>query len=335
MIVARAPLRISFVGGGTDLPDFYRRRAGQVVSTTIDKFVYVVLNRTPMVSKVSARYSISETVAHPSELRHTRIRAALLDLGIEHGIEVGSFGALPARTGLGSSSSFSVALIKALHAYEGRGLTHAQAAEFACRLEIERVGEPIGKQDQYAAAYGGFNVIQFHENDAVTVSPVLLGYEKRLELEDHLYVVFTGITRPARQILQEQRANIDEHFDTLCRMADVVPAFVDHLLAGQLREVGALLHESWVLKKQLASTISTPVLDALYDAGLRHGAWGGKILGAGGGGCLLLLVPPDRRPDVRRAIQAVASAQNLRELVEIPIAFTQSGTEILFNGDHR
>ena len=204
MIVARAPLRISFVGGGTDLPDFYRRRAGQVVSTTIDKFVYVVLNRTPMVSKVSARYSISETVGHPSELRHTRIRAALLDLGIEHGIEVGSFGALPARTGLGSSSSFSVALIKALHAYEGRGLTHAQAAEFACRLEIERVGEPIGKQDQYAAAYGGFNVIQFHENDTVTVSPVLLGYEKRLELQDHLYVVFTGITRPAGQILQRQ-----------------------------------------------------------------------------------------------------------------------------------
>jgi D-glycero-alpha-D-manno-heptose-7-phosphate kinase len=335
MIVARAPLRISFVGGGTDLPDFYRRRAGQVVSTTIDKFIYVVLNRTPMVPKVSAKYSMSETVAHPSELQHTRIRAALLDLGIERGIEIGSFGALPAKTGLGSSSSFSVALVKALSAYEGRGLTHAQAAESACRLEIELVGEPIGKQDQYAAAFGGFNVIQFHEDDSVNVSPVLLGYDKRLELEDHLFLVFTGLTRPAGQILREQRANIDQHFPTLCRMADAVPAFVDHLLAGRLRELGTLLHENWLLKKQLASTISNPVLDELYDAGMRHGAWGGKILGAGGGGCLLLLLAPDRRPAVRKAITGVAEKHDLTELVEIPVTFTQSGTDILFNGDHR
>ena len=326
---------MSFIGGGTDLPDFYRRRGGQVVSTTIDKYIYVVLNRTPMVPKISARYSVSETVLHPSELRHSRIRAALLDLGIEQGIEVGSFGALPAKTGLGSSSSFSVALIKALHAYDGRGLTPAQTAEAACRLELELVGEPIGKQDQYASAFGGFNVIQFHEDDSVTVSPVLLGYDRRLELEDHIYLVFTGITRPAAQILQEQRANIDQRFDTLCRMADAVPEFVDHLSAGRLREIGALMHEHWLLKKTLASTISTPVLDTLYDAGREHGAWGGKILGAGGGGCLLLIVPPARRAGMREAIAGVAEELRLTDLVEIPVSFTQSGTEILFNGDRR
>lgn len=317
------------------MPDFYRRRAGQVVSTTIDKFIYVVLNRTPMVPKVSARYSVSETVAHASDLQHTRIRAALLDLGIEQGIEVGSFGALPARTGLGSSSSFSVALVKALNAYKGRGLTAVQGAEAACRLEIELVGEPIGKQDQYAAAFGGFNAIQFHEDDSVTVSPVLLGYEKRLDLEDHLFLVFTGITRSAAQILAEQRSNIDQHFETLCRMADAVPDLVDHLLAGRLREVAAIMHENWLLKKTLASRISNPVLEELYDAGVRHGAWGGKVLGAGGGGCLLFIVPPADRPRLREAIARVAEHHGLEDLVEIPVALTQSGTEILFNRDRR
>lgn len=335
MIVARAPLRISFVGGGTDLPDFYRQRRGQVVSTTIDKFIYVVLNRTPMVPKISARYSKSETVAHPSELQHTRIRAALLDLGIEKGVEIGSFGALPAKTGLGSSSSFSVALLKALYAYQGNGITHAEAAEAACRLEIELVGEPVGKQDQYAAAFGGFNVIQFHEDDSVTVEPVLLGYDKRLELEEHIYLAFTGITRPSSQVLSEQRANIDRRFDTLCRMADAVPDFVDHLMAGRLHEIGSLLHENWILKKTLASTISSPVLDELYEAGMRHGAWGGKILGAGGGGCLLLILPPERRPGVSDAVARAAEKYGLTEFVEIPVAFTQSGTEILFSGDRQ
>src|SRR5688572_17261851 len=161
MIVVRAPMRISFVGGGTDLPEFYRQSPGAVISTAIDKFVYVAINHTPLIDKVSARYSISETVDHPSQLQHTRIRAALCDLGIQKGIEIASFASLPAKTGIGSSSSFSVALMKGLHAYLGRNIGAREVAEAASRLEIELLGEPIGKQDQYAAAFGGFNVFRF------------------------------------------------------------------------------------------------------------------------------------------------------------------------------
>ena len=174
MIVVRAPLRVSFVGGGTDLADFYTRSPGRVISTAIDKWVYLVINKTPMIDKISARYSITETVDKLDELQHTRIKAALLDLGIKKGIEIGSFASLPAKTGLGSSSSFSVALMKGLHASFGRSLTPHQAAEEACRLEITLLGEPIGKQDQYAAAFGGLNRIQFNSDPSVEVKPILI-----------------------------------------------------------------------------------------------------------------------------------------------------------------
>ena len=186
MIVVRAPLRISFVGGGTDLPDFYFRYPGRVISTTIDKYVYLVINRTPFIDKVSARYSLSETVDRPSELQHTRIREALVDLGIDKNIEIGSFASLPAKTGLGSSSSFSVALMRGLHAHQGRKVSKADIAEAAYRLEIDLLGEPIGKQDQYAAAFGGMNIFQFNPDDSVDVRPVYLDYKMKRAMEDHL-----------------------------------------------------------------------------------------------------------------------------------------------------
>src|SRR3989344_2780645 len=178
MIVVRAPMRISFVGGGTDLPDFYRQTPGRVISSAIDKYVYVVINRTPLIDKVSARYSISETVSHPSELQHTRIKAALNDLGIEKGLEIASFASLPAKTGLGSSSSFSVALMKGLHAYLGKKIGARESAEAAARLETDLLKEPIGKQDHYAAAAGGFNGLEFPP-DRLEVQPGLLGFERR------------------------------------------------------------------------------------------------------------------------------------------------------------
>ncbi len=334
MIVVRAPLRISFVGGGTDLPDFYRQHPGRVISTAIDKFVYVVINRTPLIDKVSARYSISETVNHPSELQHTRIKAALSDLGINKNIEIGSFATLPAKTGLGSSSSFSVALMKGLHAFQGRKLDVREAAEAASRLEIELVGEPIGKQDQYAASHGGFNVFQFNPDESVDVQPVLLDYRKKLDFQNHLLLFFTGITRSASSVLTEQKSNIGKKKETLKAMAESVHEFKDRLLRGDFKGLGGMLHQGWQQKKSLASGVSNSQIDDLYESGMSAGAWGGKVLGAGGGGCVLFVASPDKHSAIRQAVKGLAEAGNLVEFREIPVKFVQSGTEVLYNGDH-
>lgn len=336
MIVVRAPLRISFVGGGTDLPDFYRRTPGRVISTAIDKFVYIVINRTPLIDKVSARYSISETVDHPSELQHTRIKAALIDLGIERGLEIGSFASLPAKTGLGSSSSFSVALMKGLHAYQGRSIGSHEAAQFASRLEIEILSEPIGKQDQYAASFGGLNVIQFNPDDSVEINPVLLDYKKRLLIEDHLILFYTGLNRDASSVLTEQKANIGKEgkFKTLSEMAHSVSEFARRLETGDIRGMGAMLHEGWMRKKSLASNLSNASIDTLYEAGLAAGAWGGKVSGAGGGGCILFFAPQEKKSAVVKILKQEAERIGLEEFKKIPVRFVQSGAEILFNGDN-
>lgn len=333
MIVVRAPLRISFVGGGTDLPGFYRRTPGRVISTAIDKFVYVAINRTPLIDKVSARYSIAETVDHPRELQHTRIKEALLDLGIHKNIEIASFANLPAKTGLGSSSSFSVALVKGLNAFQGKKLDKAEAAEAASRLEIELVGEPIGKQDQYAASFGGFNVLQFNPDESVDVKPVLLDYKKRLALENHLLLFFTGMTRSASSVLTEQKANIDSKLETLKEMADSVPEFESRLLAGDFRGLGEMLHDGWLKKKSLASDVANSTIDDLYNAGMSSGAWGGKVVGAGGGGCVMFLVPEDKKSAVCDAVSGIAKEKKLNEFQELPVKFVQCGAEILYNGD--
>jgi D-glycero-alpha-D-manno-heptose-7-phosphate kinase len=335
MIVVRAPLRISFVGGGTDLRDFYSRHPGRVISTAIDKFVYVVINRTPLIDKVSARYSKTETVNHPLELEHTRIKAALIDMGIDKGIEIASFATLPAKTGLGSSSSFSVALMKGLHAFKGKKIDKTTAAEAASRLEIELVGEPIGKQDQYAASFGGLNVVQFNTDESVNVDPVLLDYKKRLAFEDHLMIFFTGITRLASSVLTEQKSNIDKKFDTLKEMASSVHEFRDRLLVGDFKGLGEMLHQGWLKKKTLASNVSNPLIDDLYNAGIEAGAWGGKILGAGGGGCVMFLAPVEKKKEIRVAVNKIAMDNNLTDFKEIPVRFVQSGTEVLFNGDYQ
>ncbi len=333
MIVVRAPLRISFVGGGTDLPDFYKKHPGSVISTAIDKYVYVVVNRTPLIDKISARYSISETVDHPSKLQHSIIKEALLDLGIEKGIEIASFASLPAKTGIGSSSSFSVALMKALHAYKGKKMDKHEAAEAASRLEIELVGEPIGKQDQYAAAFGGFNVFTFNSDGTVTVEPVLINYKKRLDLENHLMIFFTGLTRAASSVLTEQKGNIGKKMDSLKKMAGMVPKFKSGLEKGDFKQLGELLHEGWLEKKGLASGMSNSVIDVLYETGKSQGAWGGKVLGAGGGGCVMFIVPPEKKEAIRKAMWEVAKKNNLTDFKEIPVGFVQSGAEVIFNGD--
>jgi len=331
MIITRAPLRISFIGGGTDLPDFYHASPGRVISATINQYVYTVVNRTPLIKQVSARYSANELVNHPGELKNDRIREALLDVGITSGVEVGTFSHLPGGTGLGSSSSFAVGLIKALHLVKGVKLSASEVAEAASRLEIDLVGEPIGKQDQYAAAFGGFNIFQFNQDDSVDVTPILLDYKKKFDLESHLLLFFTGITRSASSVLTEQKSNISDKFDTLVEMASAVDQFYDLLMAGDFSGMGAMLHVHWLKKKSLAQAVSNPVIDDLYQAGIESGAWGGKVLGAGGGGCLLFLADPACHDAIRRSVQAIAHHQQLSNFNEIPVRFVQSGAEILVN----
>jgi D-glycero-alpha-D-manno-heptose-7-phosphate kinase len=335
MIISSAPMRISFVGGGTDLPDFYTRYPGRVISTAIDKFIFIAINHSPFTNHIAARYSVSEDVSHPSELKNTRIREALLDLGIENNIEIASFAPIPAKTGLGSSSSFSTALMKGLYAYVGKRLDKREVAEAACRLEIDLVKEPIGKQDQYAAAFGGFNVLQFNADGSVDVEPVLLDYKKRMDFERRLILFFLGTTRDASSVLTEQKANTAKNFETLKRMSDSVPVFKEALLHADFRAAGEMLLEGWNLKKQLASNISNSRIDTLYEIAMSHGAWGGKILGAGGGGCLMMLAPLERRNAVIEAMGTAAKAAGFDGACEIPIGFVQTGTEILTNSNGR
>lgn len=333
MIIVRAPLRVSFVGGGTDTSDFYTKSTGRVLSAAINKYVYVTVTATPF-QQITARYSVGETVRNLKELKNDRIREALLVNGIMSGIEISTFSDLPGQTGLGSSSSFSVALVKALSLLRGRQLDSRMCAEEACRLEIDLVKEPIGKQDQYAAAFGGMNVFEFQADGTVAVDPVHLDFRRQLDFEKHLLLFFTGITRKASSVLSEQKENISKdkkHIQTLIAMAESVVPFRQALLKGDFETLGKLLHEGWARKRSLAHSVSNDVLDELYETALREGAWGGKVLGAGGGGCLLFVVHPEKREHVARALEALAAKQALAESSLIPFSFVHSGVEVVVN----
>jgi D-glycero-alpha-D-manno-heptose-7-phosphate kinase len=335
MILARVPLRISFLGGGSDLKEVYRKIPGRVLSTTIDKYVYIAINKPELLNTVSVRYAETETVRHPSELKHPLFRTALLDLGIERNIEIGSFASVPAKTGLGSSSSFSVGLAKGLSAYLGKKITKEEAARLGCRFEVELLKEPIGKQDHYAASYGGLNVIEFLPDETVSVRPVLIDFSKRRELNRHLLLFFTGIMREAKSVLSDQRERVSDNIDRYKKMTEDVFRLEELLFKGDMRDIGELLHQGWLNKRKLSTNISNTVIDTLYEAGLNAGAWGGKILGAGGGGCLLFVVPPEKQGALRHTLKNVATAANLSGFQEIPFQFTEGGAEVLFNHLHR
>lgn len=334
MILVRAPLRISFMGGGTDIPAFYKQYPGRVISTTIDKYVYLTINHTPLVDSVTARYSKAETVQHPSELEHARIRELLLHLGIEKNIEIGSFASLPAKTGLGSSSSFSVALVKGLYAFLGKRISAEEAAAKACQLEISMLKEPIGKQDQYAASLGGLNVIQFNPDGSVEVEPLLLDFKRRSGFNQSMLLFYTGLTRNASDVLTDQTKNIDEKLATYKQLSDSVLVFRDLLLVGDLEAMGDMLHKGWQKKKSLSTKVSNSVIDKLYDAGIKSGAWGGKVLGAGGGGCILFMAPRNKHDAIRAAMQRAAGQAKLSDFREIPFLFIDSGTDVLYNALH-
>lgn len=331
MIIVRAPLRISFVGGGSDLPNFYKLHPGKVISATIDKYVYTVINPAPLLKGICVRYSIVENVKKAEELKNDRIREALLELKIRDNMEIGIFSHMPVGTGLGGSSAFTAALIKGLSTYLEKRLDKNEIAETASRIEIDLIKEPIGKQDQYASTFGGFNIFQFNPNETVGVEPILLDYKKRIDLENHMLVFFTGITRQASSVLSEQKSNISAKFETIKSMTLLVDIFKEQLLKGNFEALGKLLHENWLKKKKLASKVSSQVIDKLYESGIKNGAWGGKVLGAGGGGCILFLTPLNKKDNIRIAINKLARKYKLEDFKEIPVKFVQSGVEVVSN----
>ncbi|HHS96950.1 MAG TPA: GHMP kinase [Chloroflexi bacterium] len=324
MIISRTPLRISFVGGGSDLPAFYEREPGAVVSTAINKYIYITVNR-KFDHKIRASYSRTEIVDSVDELQHELIREALKVTGIERAIEITSISDIPSRgTGLGSSSTYTVGLLNALYAYKGRMAGAERLAREACEIEIERCGKPIGKQDQYIAAYGGLKYIRFYPDGEVDVVPILCAPQTRRELQRRLLLLYTGLTRRADDILAEQSRNcaMDEtKRASLRRMVRLAEQMVEALGRNELDGFGEVLHANWLEKRRLASGITNPDIDRWYETARAHGAIGGKILGAGGGGFLLLYAPPERHEEICRA---------LPELRPVPFRFEPQGSRIIY-----
>ena len=322
MIISKTPLRMSFVGGGSDMPGFYREHPGAVLSTAIDKYVYVTANK-KFDDGIRVSYSKTEEVDAVSKVEHRIVRAVLEDLEIDGGIEITTVAEIPSRgSGLGGSSSFTVGLLNALSAFKGKHMSRAELGAKSCEVEIERCGEPIGKQDQYAAAFGGLSVITFQPDDSVQVSPVIMSPETREGLERNLMVFYTGLTRSASSVLAEQAANTETQRDkkrTLRKMVDLVYVLRDELQAGRLESFGEILHENWLLKKSLASGVTNTLIDDAYEAAMGAGATGGKILGAGAGGFLLFYAPEDKHAAVEEA---------LGDLRRIPMKFEPLGSQI-------
>ena len=322
MIISRTPLRISFAGGGTDLKSFYELEAGAVLSTAIDKYIYISVNK-KFDHRIRLSYSKTEIVDTVNEIQHDLVRESMKLTGVTSGIEITSIADIPSRgTGLGSSSSFTVGLLNALYAYKGESASAERLAEEACHIEIEKVKEPIGKQDQYIAAYGGLQFIEFMPDDHVFVDPVICKKETKQKLHDHLLLLYTGITRKANTILTEQKSNSVSKRETLSDMRKLADKLRKVLREGKnINQVGELLHEGWNLKKQMASGISNPEINELYELALKKGASGGKILGAGGGGFLLLFCPLNKRIAVKKA---------LSNLQETPFKLEPQGSKIIY-----
>ena len=308
MIITKTPFRISFVGGGSDLPAFFEKQKGAVLSTSINKYMYISTHKYFEADKVRCKYSITETVNRIEDLKHPILRTVLSDFNL-NGIEVSSIADIPGGTGMGSSSSFTVGLLHNLNTYIGNDVTKESLGSGACRIEIDLLGEPIGKQDQYAAAFGGLNVIEFNPDGSVDVTPVRISDEVRTELDQNLKLYYLGNQRSASAILAEQKKNTSaqDKFQALETMVALVYQLRDSIESGDLNQFGALLHENWILKQRLASGITTPQITNTYDAGLAAGALGGKLLGAGGGGFMLFYAPQEVHASLDDAMHSVGA----------------------------
>lgn len=322
MIIARAPFRVSFAGGGSDLRDFYSKNGhGAVLSTTIDKYMYIMIH--PYFhDRIRIKYSRTEDVDEIDEIQHPLVRECLKVVGIEKGIEIASIADVPSGTGVGSSSTFTVCLLQALYAYEAKLITKEELARQACQIEMDILKEPIGKQDQYAASFGGLNYIRFNQDETVFVKPIVCKPEVNEYLERNLLMFYVGNERKSSQILREQKENMcqNEKYEIVRKMVRLAEGARDSLNGGAVKNFGKILDEGWVLKKKLASRISNPLLDEYYEKALKAGAVGGKLLGAGGGGFFLFYCEPKYQNNARKAL-------NLREL---KFKFDNEGSKIVY-----
>ena len=326
MIITRTPFRVSFAGGGSDLPSFYRRHEGCVLSMTINKYMYVSIHPTFNRDETVVKYSQTEIVRDVRAVQHPIARQLLLDYGID-GVEIVSTADVPAGTGLSTSSAYTVGLIHALNAFRGKLCSQERIAREACELEIEKLGEPIGKQDQYGTAVGGLKFIRFKSDDSVEVEPLAVSRQKLSELEGNLLLFYTGLTHSAGEILQEQNKNVageDKKFQNLVKMTELAYELREAVGADNLDDFGRILNENWLLKRELASQISNDKIGKYYDLAMANGALGGKLLGAGGGGFLLFYCPKEKQKRLRSA---------LSDLWELPFAMESSGTKIIYVGD--
>jgi D-glycero-alpha-D-manno-heptose-7-phosphate kinase len=302
MIISQTPYRVSFAGGGTDLPAYYRREFGAVLSVTIDQHIYVTIHRR-FESTIRVSYSRTEVARTIDEVRHELVREAMRMVEIDEPLEITTIGDVPAGTGMGSSSSLTVGLLMALYGYRHRVVSPKLLADQACQVEIDILGKPIGRQDQYAAAFGGLNYLRFNPDDTVEVEPVPCRAETLAELEQRALLIYTGRTRDAGPILEQQSNTTEDRLDVLRAMRDLADQMRLALTGeGDLDRFASLLHEGWELKRSIGCGISNDQIDELYTAARRAGAVGGKLLGAGCGGFVLLIAPLWRHRAIREAL---------------------------------
>ena len=322
MIVTQTPLRISFFGGGTDFRAFYEQEPGWVLSTAIDKYIFVIIKER-FDDKIRVGYTRTELVDDVDELEHELVRECLRRTGILRRVEISTMGDIPAEgSGLGSSSTVTVGLLNAMYHYVGRPKDPAALAREACEIEIDVLGKPIGKQDQYIAAFGGQRFISFCPDDTVDVEPVVLDPLLGRRLNQHLMLFYTNIGRKSESVLEEQVQNISTRLDILRGLKELAVSARKYLGSGNLDAFGCLLHEGWLLKRRMASKITNGFIDELYETAREAGALGGKIVGAGGGGHLLLYCPRSEQDRVREA---------LGHLSELPFHLERDGSKVIFN----
>jgi D-glycero-alpha-D-manno-heptose-7-phosphate kinase len=324
MIISRTPYRISFFGGGTDYPAWYRRHGGAVLATTIDKYCYLTCRRLPpfFEHRIRTVYSKIESCQTLDQIAHPAVREVLRFLNITRGVEIHHDGDLPARSGTGSSSAFTVGLLHALHALCGRRAGKERLATEGIHLEQSVLGETVGSQDQVMAACGGLNHVVFHPSGKITVVPALVSPQRKAWLNEHLMLFYTGIKRTASDVAASYAIDIASRRRQLESMQRLVQSGLA-VLAGDsdIGEFGELLHEAWVVKSSLSESVSSPMIDEIYEQALAAGALGGKLLGAGGGGFLLLFVRPEQQAEVHR---------RLARLVYVPFRFEDSGSQIVY-----
>lgn len=324
MVISRTPFRISFFGGGTDYPAWYRKNGGSVLATTINKYCYLSVRYLPpfFEHKYSIGYSQIESRNKISEIVHPSVRAILQYLRVNQGLKIHHDGDLPARSGLGSSSAFTVGLLNALYALKGKIINKKQLAKESIYIEQKILKETVGSQDQVLVSYGGFNMITFHKNGEIILKPITIPRKRVEELENRLMLFYTGIVRTASDVAKTFVPNIEQKEKQLFAMNEMVGQALNILNSKQdIRDFGKLLHESWNLKRSLSSSVSNSFIDKLYLDALKAGAIGGKIIGAGGGGFLLLFVPPSKQVSVRKKFS---------KLIHVPFKFEHEGSQIIF-----